>query len=262
MAVGWRFIPSKASIFFPSASLFVLFLQLFLLLNLFLISVFPFFPLILYFFPSFLLFCHSAFYGVFSLLHLAPLKVFADAAAWQLWEEGRQCPQQDCRTMESEASNKGIGSNSLLWGYSNRTVELPAWKNPSILNAPFLALETFAAPPVNFLGWSLLPFSQNFMEISVFFDCHTALQNPQITSKTLTKDCELLFYRLKYYLPQLLSCTHFGTFKQKCTKMCKFTFQNQKCACCNKVLSQLLITSLSSPHFIKLFCVMIFFLFF
>lgn len=73
-------------------------------------------------------------------------------------------------------------------------MELPAWKNPPVLNALFFfVLETFAPSSVRFLGWPLVPFLQNFMGISVFFDYHTELKKPQITSKTLRKNCGELF---------------------------------------------------------------------
>lgn len=49
--------------------------------------------------------------------------------------------------------------------------------------SPFLALETCPASPVHFLDWPLVPFSQSFMGISVFSDCHTALKSPRLPQK-------------------------------------------------------------------------------
>lgn len=128
-------------------------------------------------------------------------------------------------------------------------MKLPAWKNPPVLNAPFLVLETFAASPVHFLGWPLVLFSQNFMWISVFFDYHTALKDAPNYLKSFEKELWITVLKAKILFA---STSKFYTFSAHLSrKQCEI--QNQKCACCNKILQQLLITSLSSPHFIKLF---------
>lgn len=115
-------------------------------------------------FSSFLLLCLTVCFSTFflSLLHLAPLKVFTNDAAQNLRVERSQHSLQDCRMMEFEASNKVI---PVLWDYSNRTLELEAWKILQSFMLIYLLQKTTFLPSshVHFLGWPLVPFSQCFL---------------------------------------------------------------------------------------------------
>lgn len=141
-------------------------------------------------FSSFLLLCHSAFYRVLSLLHLAPLKVYASAAAWHLWVERRQCPLQDSRTTESEASNKWIGSNSLSLRLQQQDSGIACLENSSSPECSFPCFGNFCCHSCSFSGLTLCSlFPEFYGNFCVLWLPHST-ENPQITPKALRKNCK------------------------------------------------------------------------
>lgn len=138
-------------------------------------------------FSSFLLLCHSAFYRVLSLLHLAPLKVYASAAAWHLWVERRQCPLQDSRTIESEASNKWIGSNSLSLRLQQQDSGTACLENSSSPECSFPCFGNFCCHSCSFSGLTLGSLFPEFYGNFCVFDYHTALKTPRLPQKLWEK---------------------------------------------------------------------------